>query len=100
MGEDETVKADECREQDALVLCDPVSNVVEVGCLLVILGIELEPSGITQGDRILLVVPDGERSTQCPVDDGHDNREAQSCSVETHLKHQGKTLRCCCRIDA
>jgi hypothetical protein len=37
---------------------------VEVGCLLVVLGIELEPAGIPEGDRVLLVVPDRER---CPI---------------------------------
>jgi len=100
VGEDVPVEADECRQEDAPVLRDPVGDVMEVGRLLVVLGIELEPPRVPEGDRVLLVVPDRERGTEGPVDDGHDDREAQPRGVEAHLEHQRQALRRRRRIDA
>ena len=92
MGEDEPVKADHCRELDCRIFCNAVGDIVEIGGLLVVLGVELEPAGIPEGDRVLLVVPDRERRSERTVGDRHDDGQALTGHVKADLKHQGKPL--------
>ena len=98
MGEDEPVKADKRRELDCRIFCHPVGDIMEIGGFLVVLCVELEPAGVPQGDRVLLVVPDGERCPERTVGNRHDNGQAHAGSVEADLEHQGKALRGGCGI--
>ncbi len=82
-----------------MVFTDFIGDHVEIRSLLVILRVELQPSRISQGYRVLLIVPDRERRTERAVRDRHHDRLAHPRHVEADLKHQGKTLGGRCRVD-
>ena len=92
MGQVEAVEADIDGQQDILVLSQAISHDHGVQDLLVILHIDLQPAGVTDGQRILRAAPQGLGGDHLTVGNSHDHRQTQGGGPEVGLIHQRQAL--------
>ena len=90
VGEDEAVHADHHRQRERLG--DPERLHVQVGRLLVVLGVELQPAAVALGHRVGVVVPDVDRGADRAVGDRHHDRQAEAGGVVEGLGHVEQAL--------
>ena len=69
-----------------------VCKKMQVKGLLHILCIELNPARVTKTERVLLIIPDGKRSTDCTVCNRHDYRLSHTGNIENDFCHEQETL--------
>ena len=65
---------------------------MHVDRLLVALGIELDPPGVTLRHRVGVVVPDVDRCADRAIGDGHDDGQSQPGCVVDRLDHEEQAL--------
>ena len=92
VGQIEAVEADVDGQQDVLVLGNAVGHDHGVQNLLVVLHIDLQPAGVTDGQGVLGTAPQGLGRDHLAVGHGHDHRQTQGGGPEIGLIHQGQAL--------
>jgi hypothetical protein len=88
--QDEAVHAHHHRHRQLLGEAEGLD--VQVGRLLVGLGVELDPAGVAHRHGVGVVVPDVDRRADGAVADGHDDGQAQARRVVHRLGHEQQAL--------
>ena len=65
---------------------------MQVGGFLVVLGVELQPTGISLAHGVSVIIPDVDGCADGPVGDSHDDGHSQAGGVVDGLGHEQEAL--------